>query len=339
MPKPDNPLVSIIICCYNRAHLLPKTMESVFAQKYKPVEIVVIDDGSTDNTPELMSNYKDKIRYFWQKNQGITAARNTACRLAKGGLIAFQDDDDLMPADRITLLYQALCRYPSAVLAMGDWAEIDALGNFNGRQSKFINRFDNHNQQKSILIDNAYDAVLWSKVTPTPHTTLFKRADGERIGWFDKRFFYACEDTDFFARLGQLGSIIYVPQVVSFYRRGHGSLLDNNILHLSSKLLLFEKHLKKIRAGQKELKNRLQIRMLRKINKLAALKNSGAEIPDTIFIDQTKKCLSLLRLKHKLAYRWLTIVKLPIRKIILNNEKLSRLLQLSDQRKNDTSCY
>jgi len=307
-------------------------MESVFAQKYKPVEIVVMDDGSTDNTPELMSSYKDKIRYFWQKNQGISAARNGACRLAKGELIAFQDDDDLMPADRITWLYQALSRYPSTVLAMGDWAEIDALGNLNGRQSKFINRFDNPDSQKSILIKNAYDAVLWPKITPTPHTTLFKRADGERIGWFDKRFFHACEDTDFFARLGQLGSIIYVPQVVSFYRRGHGSLIDNNILHLSSKLLLFEKHLKILKAGQKELKNRLQLRMLRKINKLATLKNAGAEIPDTIFIDQIKKCLSLLGLKHKLAYRWLTMVKLPIRRIILNNEKLNCLFRLSDQR-------
>ena len=202
-----------------------------------------------------------------------------------------------------------------------NWAEIDALGKFNGRQSKFINRFNNHGRNKSILIDDAYDAILWSKITPTPHTTLFKRADGERIGWFDKRFFHACEDTDFFARLGQLGSIIYVPQVVSFYRRGHGSLIDNNILHLSSKLLLFEKHLKILKAEQKKLKNRIQLRMLRKINKLATLKNAGAEIPDTIFIDQIKKCLSLLGLKHKLVYRWRTIVKLPIRRMILNNEK------------------
>ena len=67
----NRPLVSIVVPCHNRAHLLSQTMESIFAQSYQPVEILVIDDGSTDETPKLMETYGDKIRYVRQENQGV----------------------------------------------------------------------------------------------------------------------------------------------------------------------------------------------------------------------------------------------------------------------------
>lgn len=65
--------VSIVVCCYNHAHMLPQTMASIFAQEYQPAEIVVLDDGSTDNTAELMAGYGDRTRYYHQDNQGIAA--------------------------------------------------------------------------------------------------------------------------------------------------------------------------------------------------------------------------------------------------------------------------
>ena len=83
-------LVSIVVCCYNREHYLRQTMESIFDQKYDPVEIVVLDDGSTDGTYDLIKSYGDKVRYFRQENQGIAVARTNACQLASGDLIAFQ---------------------------------------------------------------------------------------------------------------------------------------------------------------------------------------------------------------------------------------------------------
>ena len=102
-----NPLVSIVICCYNRAHLLSQTMESVFAQQYQPVEIVVVDDGSTDHTPELIESYGERVRYYWHENKGTSFTRTRGCQLAKGEFIAFQDDDDLMVPDLISNLYEA----------------------------------------------------------------------------------------------------------------------------------------------------------------------------------------------------------------------------------------
>ncbi len=312
-----NPLVSIIICCYNRAHLLPQTIESVFTQHYTPVEIIIFDDGSEDNTRELVAGYGDKVRYYWQKNQGVAIARTKACRLAKGEVIAFQDDDDLMPSDRIARLYEALCLYPSAVLAIGDWTEIDERGDLTGRRTRFNIQGEN---EEPVLIKDGYRAVLWPELTPTPHTTLFRRSDGERIGWFDTRFFHACEDTDFFARCAQLGPIVYVPKVVSLYRRQQGALTDNSVLLAYSWFLLFEKHLLSIKAEQKDLKTRLQFRMLQVVKQLAIHDSKGLKRPPSVPTNYFNKKLPLLGLKHYFAYAWFTQIKLPLRRIILGRD-------------------
>jgi len=167
------------------------------------------------------------------------------------------------------------------------------------------------------LIQDGYRAVLWPEVTPIPHTTLFRRTDGERIGWFDTRFFHACEDTDFFARCGQLGQIVYVPKVVSLYRREHTSLCSNSVLLACSRFLLSEKHLKAMNAGQKELKQRVQLRMLKILRGLAIYQSKGMKLPDSVSRHQLKKALSLFGLRDQLAYMWLASIKLPLRRIIL----------------------
>lgn len=316
-----NPLVSIVICCHNRAHLLPQTMESVFAQQYEPVEIVVIDDGSTDNTSELMAGYADKIRYYRQENSGAAATRTAGCRLARGEYIAFQDDDDLMPPDRIVRLHKALCQHPSAVFALGDWALIDADGNLTGKRSKFNIHVDNG---EPVLIQDGYRAVLWPEVTPIPHTTLFRKTDGERIGWFDMRFFNAIEDTDFFARLGKLGPILYVPQVLSYYRQGHGQMMGKSILLAYNRFLLFEKHLRSLNTGQEELRKRLQWRMSQTLRQLAVYESKTEKLHDSISTDRLKEGLSLLGLKDQLVYRWLALIKLPLRRMLLGRDRHSK---------------
>lgn len=90
-------MVSIILCTYNRENLLPLAVNSVLAQTYREWELIVVDDGSTDSTREIIRNFRRKekrIRYYHQKNRGLAAARNTGLRLAKGDLICFVDSDD-----------------------------------------------------------------------------------------------------------------------------------------------------------------------------------------------------------------------------------------------------
>lgn len=313
-----NPLISIVICSYNRADMLPKTLESAFSQRYEPVEIVVLDDGSTDNTKELMRAYEDKVRYFRQENQGISVARTNACNFAQGKYIAFLDDDDLMPADRITILLDAIKKYPQAVFAVGDLVTIDDNGNF-------LNRFewlpkDRLLKEDTVLFDDGYEAVMWPKVPAAVHTTLFRKEDGEKIGWFDRQYRYSSEDKDFFARLGQLGPAVYVPKVVSYYCRGHSSLSNDKMRKLCSRLTFLRNHIDALDPSNSSMRERLKLRILTTLKTLARYKNVGLESYHYDLKDSVKCALVSLDYKDRVKYTFYVLIKLPLRKLFKKRE-------------------
>jgi len=96
-------MVSVIIACYNQGCYLRETMESVLTQTYKRVEIILIDDGSTDNTAEIAKSYGDRVRYFWLNDLGPSAARNLGLQNAHGQYIQFLDGDDLLLPEKLEL--------------------------------------------------------------------------------------------------------------------------------------------------------------------------------------------------------------------------------------------
>ena len=96
------PLVSVIIPTYNRAEIIEEAVDSVLAQDYKDFELIVVDDGSTDNTSEVLATYGDDIRVLYQENKGVSAARNRGISEAAGKLIAFLDSDDLWMPQKLT---------------------------------------------------------------------------------------------------------------------------------------------------------------------------------------------------------------------------------------------
>jgi glycosyltransferase involved in cell wall biosynthesis len=100
-----NPLISVILATYNRARFLRAALESILQQAYSPIEIIVVDDGSTDDTPEivntLIAETAAPIHYVQQPNRGAPAAHNQGLRLARGEVITFIDSDDLWPAERL----------------------------------------------------------------------------------------------------------------------------------------------------------------------------------------------------------------------------------------------
>ena len=96
MRKRNNTVeVSIIIPTYNRGWIIKEAIDSVMAQDYRDFELIIVDDGSTDNTPAILHSYRDEILVFRQENQGVSAARNRGLAAASGDLIAFLDSDDL----------------------------------------------------------------------------------------------------------------------------------------------------------------------------------------------------------------------------------------------------
>ena len=286
-------------------------MESVFAQRYQPVEIIVMDDGSTDGTSDLIASYGNNVRYFWQERQGISAARTAASIIARGEFIAYQDDDDLMPPERIVHLYEALQEYPTAVFATGDYALIDAQGNFTGE--RWLPE-DIDEKGEAILIEDGYSAILWPRVPAVPHTMLFRRSDGEKIGWFDPEFKYACSDADFLARLGLLGPIVYLREVVSYYRRGHNAIWKDELRSNLSRLQLWDKHLELMGSNRKELRKQLEKRIRKSLKKIARRKEQTTEFSKAEVDRYVNRALTHLGLKERLIYNWYISVKLPLKK-------------------------
>ena len=128
----SDPAVSVIICTYNHGRFIPSAVDSVLAQTFTDRELIVVDDGSTDDTGRILSPYRDRLRYVAKANAGAFAARNTGRALARGRLIAFLDADDVWEPHALARLKQALDSGPRVGLAAGTYRSIDADGNAIG---------------------------------------------------------------------------------------------------------------------------------------------------------------------------------------------------------------
>lgn len=129
----DNPKVSICIPTYNRKDYLQETLESVLAQTYKNYEIVIVDDGSTDGTEEMIKNLGYPVTYHWQENAGDAAARNKLIELAKGEYISFIDSDDLLMPDSIEKMVNVMESEAEDAIVYGSYFRIDQAGNIYGK--------------------------------------------------------------------------------------------------------------------------------------------------------------------------------------------------------------
>jgi glycosyltransferase involved in cell wall biosynthesis len=119
-PEPAaGPLISVLMGVYNAAPYLAEAIDSILGQSYRPLELVVVDDGSDDGSAEVAKSYGDSIVYFRQENGGDAAARNTAVRLAKGEVLAFIDADDRSPPGRLALQWAVLAADPELDAVFG----------------------------------------------------------------------------------------------------------------------------------------------------------------------------------------------------------------------------
>jgi len=183
------PKTSVIIPAYNCAAFLPATLESVFAQTCSDFEVILVDDGSTDNTCAVIEPYLKRIRYIRQQNKGLPAARNTGIRAAQGELIALLDGDDSWVPEK---LERQLPRFADR--------EVGIV------YSDFSVRYEDGRFQRSYLIDRPLASeghVLENYIRSRflfPSTMVIRRECFDEFGGFDEEML-ACEDVELFGRI------------------------------------------------------------------------------------------------------------------------------------------
>jgi glycosyltransferase involved in cell wall biosynthesis len=223
-------LVSVIIPNYNHGRYLPDAINSVLQQRYEQVEIVVVDDGSTDDSRQIAARYGEQIRTIWQENQGLSAARNNGLRAAQGEYIALLDADDMLEADFLTTLIGLLQANPAADGVMCGYRFVD-----DGKNPL-------PQTERRELPPDALHTVLLDGNFLVPESILLRRYCYAVGGPFDETL-RACEDWDMWLRISQQFTIISTPRLLSRHRVLPGSMSSNPQRMLSSRLIVLNRHL------------------------------------------------------------------------------------------------
>ncbi|MBN2161945.1 MAG: glycosyltransferase [Pontiellaceae bacterium] len=210
----DNVLVSIVIPAYNAAGIVKKAIDSVLAQTYRPLEIIVIDDGSTDETGRVCRGYGDCIQYVYQSNQGASAARNHGIRLARGEYIGFLDSDDHYLPEKISELVGLFEEFPEAGAVTGAFIQKTEAGERITPEPGLV--FGDDEIQRGI-IDYFMCEYRGCWVVHT-NTILIRRQVLKLVGSFNESYRFG-EDVDLWCRIAGQYPIAYVDQVVAYYDR------------------------------------------------------------------------------------------------------------------------
>ena len=225
----------VIIPAYNAARFLPMAIESVIAQTFEEWRIVLIDDGSTDNTAEVVAPYVErlgaKLRYIRQVNRGLPAARNAAIMNSSAELLALLDADDVWLPIRLEESIKCFEGHPQVGLAYGFNSRIDADG-------VVVDTFT----KPSRCAEGYIAPSIYMRTTNLPCPTVtFRRKCVEQVGMFDESM-RATEDRDLWVRIAMNYEVALIPKVIAHYRISPKAMTTDPDRMLQSQLHFVEKH-------------------------------------------------------------------------------------------------
>ena len=205
----SSPRVSVLMTVWNGAKYIAESIESILRQTFEDFEFIIIDDGSTDTTCEVIESFHDpRIRLIRRPHEGVIAAANFGAAQARGFYIARLDADDISLPERLALQVAALDKNPRAVLCYTDMTSFGDNSFGDTGPAHKSNRF---------CLDTAFINVIMCQRTPFAHSSLVVRKDAfDRIGGYVK---YPCEDFDLDVRLIREGPFVGIPLKLLRYRR------------------------------------------------------------------------------------------------------------------------
>jgi glycosyltransferase involved in cell wall biosynthesis len=208
----NHPLVSVIIPTYNRAWSIKESIDSVLTQDLNDFELIVIDDGSTDHTIEILNSYGKDIFVIHQRNQGVSSARNRGLMKASGSFIAFLDSDDLWLPGKLSLQVDYFNSNPTALICQTE--EIWMRNNVR------INPKKRHKKPSGMIFEPSLALCLVS-----PSAVMIRRSLFDEIGLFDETL-PACEDYDLWLRISCKYPVYLIDLPVIIKRGGHDDQLS-----------------------------------------------------------------------------------------------------------------
>lgn len=220
------PRVSIITPAYNMARFLPAAIDSALSQDYEDKEIVVLDDGSQDDTAAVVRAYGDKVRYHWQPNEGVANSYNRLMRLAQGEYVHVLDADDVLMPGTISANVAMLDKYPSAAMVYGDAVVVDEHGKPYGRRTApaWIGKTE-------LVPSRKMFKELLKGCHITNSTVMVRRGLFDEIGPYEQESVPG-EDWDMWLRTSVNHDVAHVPRPLAYYRTHSGSLTSGYTIEM-----------------------------------------------------------------------------------------------------------
>ena len=210
----QHPLVSVIIPTYNRGWIIEEAIDSVLAQNFENFELILVDDGSTDDTQDILATYAEKIIMLRQDSLGVSAARNRGVQTASGQLIAFLDSDDLWLPQKLSKQVDFFSSHPQAVICQTEEIWV--------RNGKRVNPKNRHKKGSGIIFERSLGLCLVS-----PSAVMMRRELFDEVGLFDERLI-ACEDYDLWLRIGCRYPVFLIETPLIIKRGGHPDQLSKS---------------------------------------------------------------------------------------------------------------
>jgi len=198
------PIVSIVTPTYNQSRFISETIESVLKQDYNKIEYMILNDGSTDNTEEILKKYNGKVIWETQKNMGQTPTINKGWKKSKGSILAYiNSDDTYYDSNSVSIAVNFLKNNPEVGIVYGDSIYIDENGKELGKYNAY---------------DFDYNKIFRECSNPIPQPSVFIRREVvEKVDYLDEKLYYSM-DFDFWLRAGIEYKIVYIPYILSTYR-------------------------------------------------------------------------------------------------------------------------
>lgn len=230
----EAPLISVIIPCYNHGKYIPTAVNSILEQDYKNTEIILVDDGSTDDTTQQAAKFPS-VKYIYQANQGLSAARNTGITASKGEFLLFLDTDDWLTKDALTKNFESLKAAPGAAFVSGGHIKISDKG-------KII-------EEVATKVENDhYLNLLQGNYIGMHATVLYRR-------WIFDHFKYdtalrACEDYDLYLNIARKFPVIHHTHIIAYYLIHDSNMSGNRKMMLETVLKVLERQRKNVETDE-----------------------------------------------------------------------------------------